>query len=100
MNDPLTGQLIAPTGPVLPYSAHRSDIPVWLGPGGTILGAGTLSGSKPGNGVSTALFTLTDSVNAPAGFLRHGHFSIDFSSFVCANGILIQETVRELATHG
>ena len=100
MNDPLTGQLIAPTGPVLPYAAHRSDIPVWLGPGGTVLGGGTLSGAKTGDGVNAALFTLTDSFSAPAGFLGDGNFSIDFSSFVCANGFLIDDTVPEPATFG
>ncbi len=100
MNDPLTGQLIAPPGPVLPYAVHRNDLPVWLGPGGTILGGGTLSGAKTGDGVNTALFTLTDSFNAPAGFLGNGNFSIDFSSFVCANGFLIEDTVPEPATFG
>jgi hypothetical protein len=100
MNDPLTGQLIAPTGPVLPYAAHRSDIPVWLGPGGTVLGGGTLSGAKTGDGVNSALFTLTDSFSAPAGFLGDGNFSVDFSSFVCANGFLIEDTVPEPGTFG
>jgi hypothetical protein len=88
MNVPLSGQLIAPTGPVLPYAAHRSDLFVWLGASGTSLGLGTLSGAHTGDGASSALYTLTDVFDAPAGFLGDGKFTVEMSSYVCGNGFI------------
>jgi hypothetical protein len=88
MNVPAVGQLISPTGPVEPYAAHRSDLDVWLGPNGALLGMGTLSGAQTGDGVNSARFTLTDVFDAPAGFLADGQFSVNMSSYVCSNGFI------------
>ena len=62
---------------------------VLLSAGGTLVGSGTLTGAETGNGVTSAQYTLTDTFSAPAGFLSVGTpFSIDFSSYLCANGVL------------
>jgi hypothetical protein len=70
-----------------------SDVPnpshnVLLGPGGTLIGAGTMSSSRTGNGVSSAAYTIAVTFTPPSGFLAAGPFSIDFSSYACANGVL------------
>jgi hypothetical protein len=71
---------------VLPKGqGERSDQPVWLSPGGSLLGAGTVSVVLGGNG-TPAMYTITDSFSAPAGFLSTGAFSVFGSSYVCANG--------------
>lgn len=53
------------------------------------LGDGTLSASKTGDGLNSALYTIMVSFSAPAGFLVGSPFSIDFSSYACANGIVM-----------
>ncbi len=60
---------------------------VLLAAGGTLVGSGTLTGAETGNGVSAAQYTLTDTFSAPAGFLSTP-FNIDFSSYLCGNGVL------------
>jgi hypothetical protein len=66
----------------------RPLYPVWLDGGGTQEGAGALSGALTGNGTTSALYTITDSFSAPAGFLATGDFTVEFSSAICANGFL------------
>ncbi len=62
---------------------------VLLAPGGMLVGSGTLTGAETGDSVTTAHYTLTDTFSAPAGFLSNGTpFSVDFSSYLCANGVL------------
>jgi len=72
---------------VLPLSP-RPLYPVWLDGGGTQEGVGALSGAQTGDGTTSALYTITDSFSAPAGFLANGNFTVDFSSAICANGFL------------
>lgn len=60
---------------------------VQLAPGGMLVGAGTLTGSATGDSVNSAHYTLVDKFAAPANFLS-GPFTIDFSSYACANGII------------
>ena len=38
------------------------------------------------------LYTITDTFNAPSDFLSSGVFGFEFSSFVCANGLIISGT--------
>jgi hypothetical protein len=75
------------SGQVLPLSP-RPLYPVWLDGGGTQEGAGALSGAQTGDGTTSALYTITDSFSAPAGFLASGDLTVDFSSAICANGFL------------
>jgi hypothetical protein len=69
-------------------TASRENIPVWLAPGGTLLGTGTVSVVSGGNG-TPAEYTITDTFFAPANFLATGNFSITDSSYPCANGLLL-----------
>jgi hypothetical protein len=62
--------------------------PVLIDTGGSLQGIGFLSGAKTGNGTTSALYTITDTFSAPANFLSDGNFSIDISSYVCANGYI------------
>ena len=61
---------------------------VLLNGGGSLQGAGTLTGAETGDSVTSAHYTLTDTFNAPANFLSTGTFTIDFASYECANGVL------------
>lgn len=38
------------------------------------------------------LYTISDTFNAPAGFLSSGPFSFEVASYVCANGLIIAST--------
>jgi len=70
----------------------RPNQPVWLAPGGNLLGAGNISIIAGGNGTPAA-YTITDQFSAPAGFLSDGHsFTITADSYVCANGIIVGTT--------
>lgn len=76
---------------------------IWISPGGTQVGTGSVTVAKTGTGIdpgvggviqpgdgipSEAMYTITAMFSAPAGFLGTGSFSIDFSSYVCGNGVL------------
>ncbi|MBZ5584636.1 MAG: hypothetical protein LAQ30_20970, partial [Acidobacteriia bacterium] len=61
---------------------------VWLAPGGTLLGTGTLSAGLYGDGISQAAFSITDHFQAPAGFLAGGAFTVQTASADCGNGVL------------
>jgi hypothetical protein len=74
-----------------PVSSPRPSLPVWLDGGGVMAGTGVLSGAQTGDGTTSALYTITDSFSAPAGFLASGDFTIDMSSAICANGIVTGE---------
>jgi len=69
-------------------SPARTNTNVWLAPGGTLLGPGSVSVVSGGNGTPAA-YTITDTFFAPAGFLSTGTFSIFASSYVCANSEII-----------
>jgi hypothetical protein len=74
---------------MIPLSlASRQNADVWLAPGGTLLGAGSVSVVSGGNG-TPAEYTITDQFLAPAGFLSTGNFSIDATSYPCANGEVV-----------
>lgn len=60
---------------------------VELAAGGMLVGTGTLTGAETGDSVNTAHYTLTDTFMAPANFLT-SPFTVDFSSYACANGVL------------
>lgn len=62
--------------------------PVLIGAGGNLIGAGTMSSARTGDAVTAAAYTITVSFTPPTGFLATGPFSIDFSSYACANGVL------------
>ena len=75
---------------VLPGAqGERSNQPVWLAPGGALLGAGTVSVAVTGDGITTPMYTITDLFSAPAGFLATGDVTVFASSYVCANGIVV-----------
>jgi len=78
--------LFGTTG-ILPDSS-RPNFPIWLAPGGTQVGAGTITVVQGGNG-TPAQYTITDTFSAPAGFLDTGDFSISASSWACANGLIV-----------
>jgi hypothetical protein len=71
------------------FNIVNATFPIWLAAGGTQQGTGTLTGAVTGDGVNTGKYTLTANFSAPAGFLGTGSFGIDFSSYVCGNGVLI-----------
>jgi hypothetical protein len=77
----------APPG-VLPLGSAHPGEPVWLAPGGTLLGTGTISVALGGNG-TPAQYTITDVFSAPADFLSTGNFTAIADSFVCANGLAV-----------
>ena len=64
--------------------------PVFLDPGGTLLGTGSLTAAANpgGNGVTLAEYKITVSFNAPSTFLGMNDFIIDMSSADCANGFV------------
>ena len=68
----------------------RPELPVLLGQGGALLGAGTLAAAANpgGNGVTSAMYVITDQFSAPSTFLSSGNFTIYASSYVCANGYI------------
>lgn len=76
------------SGQVMGIDSPRPSYPVLIAAGGTSLGAGSLSAAQTGNGVSAALYTITDDFSAPADFLSTGNVTVDMSSYVCANGFL------------
>jgi hypothetical protein len=75
---------------VIPGSPRPNDN-VWLAAGGSLLSPtpGSVSGAQTGDGSTTGLYTITVQFSAPADFLSSGNFSIEMSSYVCANGLLI-----------
>jgi hypothetical protein len=72
---------------ILPNSP-RPDFPIWVAPGGTQLGTGSLTIAAGGNGTS-AEWTITDQFSAPLDFLSNGPVDLSFSSWVCANGLIV-----------
>jgi hypothetical protein len=65
------------------------SFPTWLAPGGTQEGATAgFTIAQTGNGVTSAMYTVTDTFSAPATFLADGTFTIDMTSAICANGVL------------
>jgi hypothetical protein len=84
------------SGSIMGVFSTRPNVAVELGAGGGTpfgsnlpLGTGTLSGASTGfNGSNGPEFTLTDVFSAPAGFLSSGDFTIQMSSYACANGYI------------
>ena len=62
--------------------------PVWLDPGGVLLGGGTISSAMYGDGAIKAESVIVDVFHAPAGFLASGPFTVGFASATCGNGVL------------
>lgn len=83
----LSGQQPPNPPGVLDMGSTHPGQPVWLSPGGTLLGTGTVSVALGGNG-TPAQYTVTDVFSAPADFLATGSFTITADSFVCANGLV------------
>jgi hypothetical protein len=69
-----------------PSSDPAENRDVWLDAGGSLVGTGTVSAAGYGDGVTQALYTVTDMFQAPDGFLSGGDFEIQMSSADCANG--------------
>ncbi len=69
-----------------PDPAENRD--VWLDAGGSLVGAGTVSAAGYGDGVTQAMYTITDTFQAPSDFLLGGDFVIQMSSADCANGYI------------
>jgi hypothetical protein len=78
--------LFGTTG-ILPDSP-RPNFPIWLAPGGTLLGTGTVTVANTGSG-TPAQYTITDTFTAFPGFLSTGDFDISMASWACANGIIV-----------
>lgn len=69
----------------------RPNYAVYISPGGTstlIGSSNSLTAATTGDGVSDGRYTIVQSFSAPAGFLLNGSYSIQMSSYVCANGYL------------
>jgi hypothetical protein len=77
------------SGSVIPNSPRPNE-DVWLQGGGTLQSTspGSVSVATTGDGITSAMYSITVQFSAPADFLSTGVFTIDDSSFVCANGIL------------
>lgn len=84
----LSGNPNSGGGPGVLPSSPRPNGPVWLAPGGNLLGAGVLTITAGGSG-TPAQYTITDVFTAPAGFLASGDFQIEASSWVCFNGVIV-----------
>ena len=72
-----------------PTTAPRQNTPVWINPGGVLEGMGTVNVTTTGNGTTSAMYTIALQFSAPSNFLSTGTFTLDFSSYICANGLLI-----------
>jgi hypothetical protein len=86
-----SAQILAgpPVGLVdLGLSPGTAGFPVWLAPGGTLDGTGTLTiKSNGGNGTTGPEYTVTDTFSAPTGFLpANDPFTVWVTSALCANG--------------
>lgn len=82
-----SGQVLGAGGAInIPNAPHY----VKLAPGAALAGAGTLSGSSlGGDGKSAPKYEIVAKFSAPGNFLSSGQFMIDFSSYDCANGVLM-----------
>jgi hypothetical protein len=69
-----------------PSPEPPESLDVWIDGGGSLIGTGTVSAAPYGDGITQALYTITDTFQAPAGFLLGGDFVIQMSSADCANG--------------
>jgi hypothetical protein len=70
-------------------SPGGGSFPTWLAPGGTLEGSTAgFTIAQTGNGITSAMYTVTDTFSAPANFLADGNFTIDMTSAICANGVL------------
>lgn len=95
--DPSTCPYLTPGDLPGGFPGGRVDEPVWVDPNNmNVAGTGSLTYScASSNGVvctnynGAALYTINDTFNAPTGFLSSGIFSIEISSYVCANGLII-----------
>ena len=55
-------------------------------PNSTLIGnVNSLVVNKTGDGITSAMYTIVETFDAPAGFLRNSPFYIEYSSYVCAN---------------
>ena len=62
----------------------------WIAAGGSLIGAGTLTGGQTGDGITAARYTLTDQFSAPSNFLATGTtFGFYFTSYACANSVIV-----------
>jgi hypothetical protein len=67
------------------------DFPIWINPGATQLGTGSVTVAKTGDGFSAARYTISVLFSAPGGWLSSGPVSISFASYSCGNGVLYGE---------
>jgi len=90
----------------LGFAGGRSAEPVWIDPSKmtdvgsssglsitpTVCSAQPADASDPLCGIDFKLYTITDTFTAPSNFLSSGVFGFEFSSYVCANGLIIGGT--------
>jgi hypothetical protein len=80
------------SGDVMGVQSPNPSHPVWLAasanPSASQIGSGTVTAAQTGNGVTSGKYTITIQFSAPAGFLGDGDFLVDFTSWVCANGLV------------
>jgi hypothetical protein len=69
-------------------ASPNPSFPIWINPGGTQIGTGSVTVATTGDGLSAAKYTITVPFTAPANFLSTGTFQISFSSYSCGNGVL------------
>ena len=76
---------------ILSSGDFRPNVPVWLDSNGKMIGSvdSELVTKTGDDGVHGPLYNITVDFTAPSDFLSSGDFSIEMSSFVCANGLLI-----------
>jgi hypothetical protein len=68
------------------YNVYIAPGSTGVTPNSTLIGnVSSLVVGKTGNGTTSAMYTIVETFNAPAGFLQNSPFGIEFSSYVCAN---------------
>lgn len=93
VNGFLTSQQVLSAGGIPNDQIPRPNLPVELAPGGSLVGTGklTVTANAGSNGVSSALYSISDTFSAPADFLAPtiaGKYTVFVSSYACANGFL------------
>jgi hypothetical protein len=80
------GQILGAAG----IAAQNPNGDVLLAAGGSLFGAGVLTGAVTGDSTTSAHYTLTDQFMAPANFLAlNTTFGFDFTSYACANSVVV-----------
>jgi hypothetical protein len=95
----LTSQAVLASLGALPF--RTGLIPVEIGPGGGApIGVGSFQVTQTGDGFASGTYTITEDFAAPPGFLADDNFSIDISSAICANGVIIGDAVLDTPEPG